>query len=44
MVLFFTLFLNYYSKAIFKEALSNRGKGININGSVVNHIRYVYDT
>lgn len=38
------LLFNYYSEAIFKEALANNTWGIKINGRVVNSIRYADNT
>lgn len=38
------LLFNYYSEAIFKEALGNRKEGIIINGKIINNVRYADDT
>ena len=38
------LLFNYYSEAIFAEALENESRGIVVNGKVINNIRYADDT
>ena len=38
------LLFNVYSETIFHEALADRTEGININGEIINNIRYADDS
>jgi len=38
------LLFNIYSEAGFREALENVKEGVKINGTLINNIRFAYDT